>query len=119
MAKEEKKQSYWLVIMRRDGEHISILEDTDYDKVIDEYKVLTDRWASCVKESIPFHLSKPVVTTFDPTMIYEITVKPIVETIGSTNRHDNPYQQAMHKNGLSHTINNPQLLSEIKDGGYR
>ncbi len=118
MSKEEKKQSYALVILRRDGDHINVLEIDNYDKVFDLYNELTARWSSCVQEKKPFHLMSPVVTTFDPGLIYEITIKPIVETMGS-NRYDNPYQQAMRKQGFQNTFNNPDILSEIKDGGYR
>ena len=107
-----------LAILRRDGEHISVLEGEDYDKIYEQYKEITARWATSVKEQTPFSINSPVVTTFDPGLIYEITIKPVVETTGS-NRYENPYQQAMHKHGLQNTFGNQGLMSEIKDGGYR
>lgn len=118
MAKEEKKQSYVLVILRRDGEHITVSENESYDKTFELYNELIAKWTAAVKEHVPFSINSPVVTTFDPGLIYEITIKPIVETM-SSGRYDNPYQQAMRKQGFQNTFGNQDMLSEIKDGGYR
>jgi hypothetical protein len=114
---EEKKQIYVLVILRRDGKDIIAMEDTDYDKVFDEYTEITSKWAACVKESIPFALKKPIVTTFDPGLIYEITINPVVET--PANRHDNPYAKEMRRKGLANMQNIGQPLGENLDEGYR
>lgn len=113
-GKEEKKSLYSLMILRRDGEHINVCESTNYDEVFERYKEVRSRWASCIKENEPFELLKPIVTSFDPGLIYEITVRPIIETTSS--RFDNPYQQEMMKKGLANTI---RTQPEILDGGYK
>ena len=113
-AKEEKKALYGLFIYRRDGEHLSVLESTNYDEVFETYKHLKTQWAACVKDHTPFELTKPIVTSFDPGLIYEMTIKPVVETLSS--RYENPYQQQMVKNGFSNTF---RPSSEILDDGYK
>ena len=112
---EEKKQTYVLMILRRDGNHIAVTESPDYDKTVDEYKELTSKWAACIKEQIPFAMMKPVVTTFDPGLIYEITITPVVET--PANRHDNPYAKEMRSKGLG--AMQARTLGENLDEGYR
>jgi hypothetical protein len=115
MKHEEKKPSYVCVILRKDGEHIAVLESTDYDKVYDEYTRITTEWTRCVKENIPFSLKSPIVTTFDPGLIYEIKLNPVVETTASS-RNDNPYAKQMQRNGLS--AMHP-FTGENLDQGYR
>lgn len=110
---EEKKQIYVLVILRRDGKDIIVTESTDYDKTYEEYMEITSKWTSCVKENVPFALKKPVVTTFDPGLIYEITINPVVET--PANRFDNPYAKQMRTKGLGAM----QTVGENLDEGYR
>lgn len=110
---EEKKQIYVLVILRRDGKDIIAMEDVDYDKVFEEYKELASRWSLCIKENQPFAMTKPIVTTFDPGLIYEITINPVVET--PANRYDNPYAKQMRSKGLGAM----QTVGENLDEGYR
>lgn len=115
MKNEEKKPSYVVLILRKDGEHIAVAEDTNYDKVFETYKELTAKWASCVKELTPFSLTSPVVTTFDPGLIYEIKINPIVETVASS-KYDNPYANQMRQKGLA-AMQTP--IGENLDQGYR
>lgn len=112
---EEKKISYALIILRRDGNHISVMEVFDYDKAFEEYKELTSRWAICIKEHTPFAMTKPIVTTFDPGLIYEITITPVVDTPAS--RNDNPYAKEMRTRGLGNMQGIP--IGETLDQGYR
>ena len=122
MNKEEKKiPVYSLLILRKDDQHIVLLESGNYDEVFERYKEVKDHWAQSIKDKAPFELLKPVVTVFDPGLIYEITIKLITETPSS--RYDNPYQKQMERNGLSSMINRrpavPTQDGEILDGGYR
>lgn len=112
MKNEEKKPSYVLVILRRDGEHIAVLEDNNYDKVFEAYNEVAAKWASSIKEQTPFSLTSPVVTTFDPGLIYEIKINPVVETAASS-KYDNPYANKMRQNGLG------SMQGENLDQGYR
>lgn len=111
--KEEKKATYALHIMRRDGNHISVLESTEYDKTYELYEKLAKQWADCIKEQRPFSITQPVVTSFDPGLIYEITVLPVMAEQPST-KYDNPYHQKMVKEGFGN-----QFGQNILDGGYR
>jgi hypothetical protein len=115
--KEERKTLYGLFILKRDGDHISVLETDNYDEVFESWKQLKDQWTSCVQDSKPFELLKPIVTAFDPNLIYEITVKPVVETTASSKNY-NPYREQMNKEGFSNTFGNHAVLSNVKDGGY-
>lgn len=115
MKNEEKKPSYICLILRKDGEHISVLESTDYDKVYDEYTRVTSEWTKCIKENTPFSLKFPVVTTFDPGLIYEIKLNPVVEPLASS-RNDNPYSKQMQRTGLAAM---QTLRGENLDEGYR
>lgn len=114
-AKEEKKTLYALYILRRDGDHISVVESLDYDEVYESYLKLTTQWSECIKENRPFSLKVPVVTSFDPGLIYEITVKPVIHEQTQT-KYDNPYQQEMIKKGFSGAFGNK---GDLLDGGYR
>lgn len=114
MKNEEKKPSYVLVILRRDNEHIAVLEDTNYDKVFEAYNEVAAKWASAIKDNSPFSLTSPVVTTFDPGLIYEIKINPVVETTASS-KYENPYAQKMRREGLA----SMQTVGENLDQGYR
>jgi hypothetical protein len=123
MSKEEKKiPVYSLLVLRKDDQHIELLESNNYDEIFERYKEVKDHWAQCIKDQAPFELLKPVVTVFDPGLIYEITIKLVTETPSS--RYENPYQQQMQKQGLTSMINNrrPQVATaegDLLDGGYR
>lgn len=113
MSKEEKKPLYGLYVMRRDENHIIVIESLNYDEVFEAYKKLVVEWGNAVKERLPFSLSSPVVTTFDPGLIYEITVRPIMPE-QNVSKYDNPYQQKMMKNGFQNMFG-----ADVLDGGYR
>lgn len=114
MKKEESKSVYALWVLRRDGDHISVIESSNYDEVYEAYNEVKAKWISSIKEQTPFELTKPVVACFDPGLIYEVTIKPITQV--SSSRYENPYQQEMVKNGFSTTF---KPSSDILDNGYR
>lgn len=115
-APEEKKTIYALYIIRKDIGPMSILEDDNYDKVYERWVELKENWTTAVKEKIPFEINKPIITVFDPGLVDEITLKPVVETTAS--RYQNPYHQDMVKNGLSNSLK-PYHPDIKDDGGYR
>jgi hypothetical protein len=122
MSKEEKKiPVYSLLILRKDDQHIELLESSNYDEVFERFKQVKADWAQSIKDKAPFELLKPVVTVFDPGLIYEITIKLITETPSS--RYENPYQKQMERNGLSSMINSRRAGAtqegDLLDGGYR
>lgn len=110
---KETKQSYMVAILRRDGAHLSVLESDNFDQALEVYKQLKDKWKTAIKENAPFELERPVVTAFDPGLIYEINLKPVVETAENTN---NPYYQEMKRKGLGNTL---RPTGDMLDGGYK
>jgi hypothetical protein len=117
MQKEENKKipTYSLLILRKDEQHISVVESSNYDEVFERYNEVKDHWAQSIRDKTPFELQKPIVTVFDPGLVYEITIKLITETPSS--RYENPYEKQMRKNGFSNMFNQPS--GEVLDGGYR
>jgi len=111
--KEENKSLYALHILRRDEGHISIMESTEYDKVFEEYQKLVKNWTDSAKGEYPFSLTSPVVTSFNPGLIYEIKIVPVMAQQPSS-RYDNPYHQNMVNKGLQ----NITPSSPVLDGGY-
>jgi hypothetical protein len=116
MKTEEKLQLYAVYILKRDNSHITAIETKSFDEAHNLWKELRDKWTKAIKETLPFELSKPIITAFDPGLIYEITLKPVIE-ITDTINPNNPYHQQMIKNGLSSTLNTSR--GEIFDGGYK
>lgn len=115
MSKEEKKiPLYNLLILRKDQFHIEVMETDNYDKIFEKYKEVKDQWAKCIKDQNPFELTSPVVTTFDPGLIYEITIKLVTETPSS--RYENPYNKQMQEKGFSKMFSSS---SDLLDNGYR
>lgn len=114
MIKPESEKMYELTLFRRDGNHINILQSTSFEELNILWVELTERWASAVKEQRPFILNRPVVTSFDPGLIFELTVRPLVET--SRANLNNPYYQDMLEKGLGNSLQNP---GNILDGGFK
>lgn len=94
---------YQVVILRTNGDHISILESDSYDKCYERWKELHTLWTACAKEIKPFVLEEPVVTAFNPSMIYEINLVPVSTQSSSSNAH-NPYQKNMQEHGFGKTF---------------
>lgn len=115
---EEKKQVvYEVLIIRNDQNHIMALQSDNYDKCFERWEELTKVWTEAVEGSKPFVLKDPVITAFNPGLIREITVRPVMTTTESKN--DNPYHKRMLKNGLSNMLDNVTGDSDLLDGGYR
>jgi len=114
MVKPESQKIYELTLFRRDGGHINVTQSNNFEEVSSLWTELTERWAIAIKEQKPFILNKPVVTSFDPGLIYEITVRPLVET--SRANLNNPYYQDMLDKGLGNTL---QKTNGLIDGGYK
>jgi hypothetical protein len=115
---EEKKQVYEVWILRHDEQHICSISEMNYDKCFENWEKLVKDWKSSISDKTPFSMSKPVVTAFDPGLIKEITLRPVVQVAES--KYDNPYQQKMMRDGLANTlkgVNSP--IPDILDGGYR
>lgn len=120
MTEEKKQQVYTLLILRKDDNHIEVVQSLNYDEVMEAYNRVRLQWATCIKDQTPFELMRPIVTTFDPGLIYEITVRPLAET--TVSRFENPYQQSMMKNGFSSMFNKQNQVTttgDLLDNGYR
>lgn len=113
---EETKQVYEVQIIRIDQNHIVALTSDNYDKCFERWEELTKIWTEAIDGKKPLVLKDPVVTAFDPGLVREITVRPVMTVPASKN--DNPYHKRMVKEGLSNMLNNP-AGSDLLDGGYR
>ena len=113
-AKPEEKQVYETVIFRTDGQHISALQSINFDEAVEKWKELNNSWEDSISNKKPFKLMKPIVTSFDPGLISEIAVRPLVKV--SESKYDNPYQQQMMKNGLSNMLNQSRGGHPINNG---
>lgn len=116
---EEKKELYEVLIIKRDQNHIVVMSVPSYDKCYEKWTELLKIWTEALKDKIPFVLKDPVVTAFDPGLIMEISIMPVMKVAES--KYDNPYQKEMMKKGLSQTLrsNGNALNSDILDEGYR
>jgi len=102
---------YGIVIFRTDGNHISVLEDPNYDKCFDCWKKVQMDWATAVKEQQPFILTNPIVTAFSPSLIYEIKLIPVNTKENVAKSNNNPYYAQMNEQGFSKSFsNNVDLL---------
>ena len=113
MTKEKLK--YGLYVLRRDGDHIIVLESENYEEVFTTWKEVKELWSLSIKEQKPFEINKPIVTAFDPGLVYEITIRPLMQASQSTN---NPYVQKMNEEGFANTFNQFRGNS-ILDSGYK
>lgn len=107
-------QSYMVAVLRSDGNHIIMDEAVSFEGAREKWIYLTRYWEECVKEKKPFIIESPIVTAFDPSMIYEIVLRP-----KSTTTSNNPYQKEMQSKGLSEMMKGAGLGAGLLDGGYR
>ena len=119
MKKEEQKQVYEVWILRYQDEPLSVFSTDKYDAAYERWNELKDVWVSAIKDKIPFILTKPIVTAFDPGTIKEVTLRPVMQMAES--KYENPYQQQMLRDGLTKTLRNPGnvLSSELLDEGFQ
>jgi hypothetical protein len=109
-----EKQKYGLYVLRRDGDHIIVLETENYDEVFALWKETKELWTTSIKEQKPFELTKPIVTAFDPGLISEVTIRPLIKASMNQN---NPYVQKMQQDGFANTFNSVRGNSML-DNGY-
>lgn len=113
---EENKQAYEVIIYRVDNNHILFMQTLKFDEAVDKWKELNTNWEESLSAKKPFKLMQPLVTSFDPGLIKEIRVQPLIKVDES--KYDNPYQQKMMKEGLSGMFQNkgnainPNMLDE-------
>jgi hypothetical protein len=113
----DKVQVYTVLIIRRDGEHISALETETYDQAFELWTELKDQWLKNLKEHNTFELLKPIVTAFDPGLISEIKIIPFA--VSKAARH-NPYALEMERTGFNRTFGKATNQgSELLDSGYK
>jgi len=110
----DKKQTYAVIVLKRNQDHIVVLETLDFDEAHKLYGELKEKWTKSLHDQTPFELSTPLVTAFDPGLIYEITIRPITESDINPN---NPYRKEMINRGFSNTFN--KNTNSILDEGYK
>lgn len=108
------KITYGVWLLKRDQDHIQVLETEKFDEADKLWLELKDRWTMCLHEEKPFELRSPIITAFDPGLIYEVTVRPM--TMNSSDKNsDNPYQAKMKRDGFSSAFRGG---GDVLDGGY-
>lgn len=119
MAKQkpEEKVVYETLILRRDGQHISALQSSEFEECFAKWEQLQTQWTECAKEVKPFILKDPVVTAFEPGLIYEIILRPLM-TETKTMNENNPYTKRMLERGFSNTFGGEDLLSRANGSMY-
>ena len=121
MSKQEEKKVYEVLVLRVDQQHITAIRSESYDECYETWEALHSEWCESSDNNRPFVMKKPLITVFNPTLIKEITLVPVVEQAASKN--NNPYQQEMINRGLTETLNKyrgqgaPQ--GDLLDGGYK
>lgn len=114
----ESKAAYAVLIIRRGGnENLNVLETENFDEAHALWKELTDKWVSCLKETMPFVLEKPLVTAFDPGTVVEIQVVPFLPKKSTNN---NPYANKMREEGFTETFRKTAASGgDLLDSGYK
>ncbi len=112
MAKKKPDEIvYETWILRRDQQHIAVVVSTDFEKCYKVWEELQAQWAECAKEVKPFVLKDPVLTAFEPGLIYEITLRPVESPVSNAVNSKNPYAREMLNRGFSDVFGNQDLLS--------
>jgi hypothetical protein len=109
----EQKIKYGVYVLKKSQDHISVKETESYDEAFAIWVELKERWAMCIKEQKPFEIVKPIVTAFDPGMIYEVTLRPVPQVAASLG--NNPYAAQAQQQGFGSMFSGQ---SGILDGGY-
>src|SRR6266478_10032833 len=94
---EESKQIYEVIMIRSDGNHITAKSTDNYDVCFEAWKILVDKWENAVTKKIPFSITEPIVSAFDPGLVMEISIRPLMKV--SESKYDNPYQKRMMNEG--------------------
>lgn len=114
-VEEERETVYEIFIARNDlAVPMIVHRSTNYDECYDKWTELYELWQKTSDENKAFIIKEPVVTAFNPVLIREITLRPVVEQ--SVGKYKNPYQKDMIENGFSETFGKH---TEIMDGGYK
>jgi len=111
---KEQNIVYAVLVLRTDQNHITVLESANYDECFNCWSELTAQWKETAKEGSPFQITNPIVTSFSPGMITEITVVPVQAQNQALN--DNPYQKDMMKEGFANTFGRN---TGVLDNGYK
>lgn len=120
MKETEEKQKYYVAILRRDGNNIIATETEDFEEAHKIYKEMLKEWKRANEEKQPFEVKKPLITSFDPGMVYEITLRPFSANTKNSVNSENPYQQQMQRQGLGNMLGGgAPNMPDILDGGYK
>lgn len=109
---------YILYIHRKDIQPLLVLETSEFDKIKETWRTLTDNWRKSVEEKRPFELEQPIITSFDPGLITEIRIYS--KSIATETHGSNPYVKDMITSGFSDTFTkNTSVNSELLDKGFK
>lgn len=114
----EKEVVYETLILRRDGQHIVAIQSTEFEKCYQKWEALHTQWQECAKEVKPFIVKDPILTAFEPGLIYEILLQPVMTATKAIVNENNPYAKEMLNRGFSNTFGNQDLLSRASNSEY-
>lgn len=115
--KKPTEEAYTVVMTLRDGRQEVLLEDTDFKKCKEYWKVITKEWQTCHNDKQLFILEKPIVIAFEPGLIYQIELTPKIDPVANV-QDDNPYKQQMQQQGLNQTLQGVGNFSQMLDEGF-
>ena len=108
-----EKLFYSVIILRQDGQHITAVDAIeDYESCTKIWSDLQKEWADSWKEQRPFVLLDPVVTAFNPSLIFEIKLFAVAVEQSQV-RSNNPYQKKMMQQGFSNTFPNGSSIDVL------
>jgi hypothetical protein len=107
---------YSVLVLRKDKDHLTIIETENYDEAYESWKKIQEMWVSNLSEQKAFVLEKPIVTAFDPGLIYEIKIVPY--SVSKSHRN-NPYHSEMKTRGLEGSLGRFTNANDLLDGGYK
>lgn len=112
----ENPLMYSVIILRKDKDHIIMIETENYDEAHEVWQKTQESWLSKLSEQKAFVIEKPIVTAFDPGLIYEIKIVPY--SIGKSSKN-NPYQEDMRSRGLEGALGRYTSGNDLLDRGYK
>ena len=116
----EEKLTYVVVVMRKDFNHIAAMETDNFDEAKTHWRKLADEYKVAATDNVPFEMEKPIVTSFDPGLISEITIQvQPKETVNNKLGEHNPYVEQTRNEGLNNTMKFRGAGSDVLDGGYK
>lgn len=116
-SNEENREIVYEVYIARNDQQMPMIvcQSVNYEECFEKWEELQELWQISSNENKAFVMKEPLVTAFNPVLIREITLRPVVEQ--SVGKYKNPYQREMIEKGFSEAFGKPG--HDFLDGGYK